>query len=145
MNWIDIFYNYQGQKLNNWEGINLENPIIFRQHSDYFIKDSVFLLDKPAIPFLEKSIVNGTIAVITDEKISTKLPVYAVDNLENFKKKMVKYNLQFAKFKMGITGSVGKTTFTRNLAFYLNNFYGLLQLFQIHSKLNLLSIHKVLL
>ena len=123
MNWIDIFYNYHGKKLNKWEGINLENPIIFRQHSDYFIKDSVFLLEKNAIQFLEKSIPNGTVAVITDEKISTKLPVYEVDDLELFKKKMVKYNLQFAKFKIGITGSVGKTTFTRNLAFYLNNFH----------------------
>jgi alanine racemase len=123
MNWIDIFYNYHGQKLNNWDGVNLENPITFRQHSDYYIKDSVFLLEKSAINYVEKSIENGTIAIITQEKISTHLPVYAVDNLDDFKKKMVAYNLQFAKFKIAVTGSVGKTTFTRNLGFYLNNFH----------------------
>ena len=122
MNWINVFNGYPGVKLNNWQSIDVNNPIIFRQNSEYFIKDSVFLVEKTAINYVEKSIENGTIAVVTDQDIETSLPVYKVDNLSNFIKTMTQDLLKNSKFTIGITGSVGKTTFTRNLSFYLNGF-----------------------
>jgi UDP-N-acetylmuramyl pentapeptide synthase len=128
MNWNVIFKLILGKKIGNWDG-DLSKPLTFTNTSKSLVNNGVFIVNGKSLDYIEEAQKNGVNFIVMDPSIDQNiinkinLPIFQVDDLDDFFKAIRTFQMKNAILKIGITGSAGKTTTTRNLAFFLSKYY----------------------
>jgi UDP-N-acetylmuramyl pentapeptide synthase len=125
---LQLFLNPQLTKEDplNKLTINL-SPVSFGFDSNLFMKNRCFLLDEKNIPYLEHSLKTGTAIIIMEKNFFNLLNSYNLDWINHYNPEIIvieDYEKLYDATKfilknqwiIGVTGSAGKTTTTRNLS-----------------------------
>jgi UDP-N-acetylmuramyl pentapeptide synthase len=108
-----------------WNDFPKETNFSLKIHSDICVHNSIFLIKKESIPYIEQSIHYGTVALMAEinlqkllQEKNKNLPIIYIEDIERGMKILMNH-ITNHKLTIGITGSSGKTTTTENLGIKL--------------------------